>query len=438
MIDMSNSDSLRFPPTKVAVIGLGYVGLPLAVEFAKQFDVIGIDINSAKIDALKQGIDSTNEINSDALSQSSLEFDTNLEAIRDASIKILTVPTPIDASNRPNLSPIKSATESLSAYIKPQDIIVYESTVFPGVTEEICVPLIEEVSGLIFNKDFYVGYSPERLSPGNQEFSLTNLVKVVSGSTAHVTDVLAQVYGAIIPAGIHKAPNIKVAEAAKVVENVQRDLNVALMNELSLIFNRLNIDTFDVLEAAGTKSNFMRLTPGLVGGHCIGVDPYYLTYKAEQVGYSPQVIHAGRRINNGMGEYIAQQVIKLLVKAGTSIEGAKVGVFGLAFKENVSDIRNSRVVDIINELSSFQVSCMVHDPCVSSNASISEFGIELVEFEKMVDLDAVIIAVPHDVFRDLDVESFLNCIASPQKVVFDVKQLFKGHEVTKTSFYKTL
>jgi len=404
----------------IAVIGLGYVGLPLAVEFAKKFAVIGFDVNPERIAELAAGRDHTLEVAPDELRATKLQFSCEATDLKAANIFIVTVPTPIDSAKRPNLTPILKASETVGRVLKKGDIVIYESTVYPGCTEEDCVPVLEKHSGLKFNTDFFCGYSPERINPGDKEHTVTKIKKVTSGSTPEIAKRVDSLYASIITAGTHMTSSIKVAEAAKVIENTQRDINIAFVNELSLIFNRMNIDTKEVLEAAGTKWNFMKFSPGLVGGHCIGVDPYYLTHKAEMLGYHPQVILAGRRINDGMGAHIAQQTVKHLIHKGHQIRGAKALVLGLTFKENCPDIRNSRVVDIVHELREFQLEVDVYDPWADQLEVEQEYGIRMASAEKVKNLtayDAVILAVAHKQFQELPLKD----LCSDKCVVFDVK-----------------
>jgi len=380
----------------VSVTGLGYVGLPVATAFAAAgYDVVGFDVDERRIAELREGVDRTGEVDESALHSARLRLTTESADLRKANFHIVTVPTPITAAKLPDLTPLLSATRTIAGILKHGDIVVYESTVYPGATEEDCVPLLESLSGLTFNRDFFVGYSPERINPGDKVHRLETIVKVVSGSTQEALDAIAQAYNDVVPAGIHRAPSIKVAEAAKVIENTQRDLNIALMNELALIFDRLGIRTTDVLAAAGTKWNFLRFSPGLVGGHCIGVDPYYLTAKAESVGYRPEVILAGRRTNDQMGALVAQRLIKDLVRIGR-VQGAKVGVLGLTFKENVPDLRNSRVPDIVRELAEFGICPLIHDSFADAREAQHEFDVELTDIGMLVDLDAIVLAVPHE------------------------------------------
>ncbi len=387
---------------RIAVVGLGYVGLPLALAFARKFpETVGFDINTRKVEAIKKGVDVLGEGIDAELRESTLQVTSNPGDLRRCNFFIVGVPTPIDQNRNPDLTPVISACEIVGQALSPGAIVCFESTVYPGVTEEICGPKLEEVSGLRQGIDFKLAYSPERINPGDKEHTLEKIIKVVSGEDAETLETAAHIYGAVIDAGIHRAPSIKVAEAAKVIENSQRELNIAFMNELAIIFDRMNIRTKDVLDAAGTKWNFMRFTPGLVGGHCIGVDPYYLTTKAEQLGYHPHVILAGRRINDGMGQFVAQRAIKLMVNSGIPVKGARVAVLGLSFKENVVDIRNSRVPDIISELREFGATPVVHDPLADAGDVQHEYGIELASFADLKNADVVIYAVPHRQFREM-------------------------------------
>lgn len=401
---------------KIAVIGLGYVGLPLAAEFGKQRSVIGFDINLKRIEELLNGIDITKEVSPQELNEASLlEFTSDVNAIKDATIYIVTVPTPIDIHKKPEFGPLIKASETVGSVLKPGDIVIYESTVYPGATEEVCVPILEENSGLRFNTDFYCGYSPERINPGDKEHRVSTIKKVTSGSTPEIAIEVDNLYAQIITAGTHKASSIKVAEAAKVIENTQRDLNIAFVNELSQIFHRIGIDTHEVLEAAGTKWNFLPFKPGLVGGHCIGVDPYYLTYKAESIGYNPQVILAGRRINDGMGSYVASRVMKLLNVAGRA-HNARILVLGITFKEDCPDIRNSKVVDVINELKEFGAIVDVYDPHAQKAEVQDEYQITLIDNPDN-SYDAIVLAVKHRIFEELNWTK----LKSKDTVVFDVK-----------------
>lgn len=404
----------------IAIIGLGYVGLPLAVEFAKKYKVIGFDLKPERIAELQVGKDHTLEVGAAELKASSMSFTCDVDDLKTANIYVVTVPTPIDSAKRPDLKPILSASETVGKKLKRGDIVIYESTVYPGCTEEDCVPVLEKHSGLKFNTDFFCGYSPERINPGDKEHSVTKIVKVTSGSTPEIADRVNALYASIITAGTHKASSIKVAEAAKVIENTQRDINIAFVNELALIFGRMGIETREVLEAAATKWNFLKFMPGLVGGHCIGVDPYYLTHKAEMLGYHPQIILAGRRINDGMGAHIAQQTVKHLIHKGHQIRGAKALILGLTFKENCPDIRNSRVIDIVSELREYQIEVDVYDPWADTIEVEREYGIRMISAEKIKQLenfDAVILAVAHDQFKELDLKD----LCKGKHVVFDVK-----------------
>ena len=427
---MSILNKLKTKKAKLAVVGLGYVGLPLAVEFGKIVNTIGFDLNNRRISDLKNGIDINNETGPDELNAASfIEFSDAPERLKQANFIIVAVPTPITKSKQPDLSCLTSASEIVGKNLKKNSIVVFESTVYPGVTEDICVPTLEKYSGLQYKKDFKVGYSPERINPGDKEHTITSIPKVISGCDEETRDVIADVYGLVIKAGLHKAESIKCAEAAKVIENTQRDLNIALMNELAIIFQKMGIDTLSVLKAAGTKWNFIRMRPGLVGGHCIGVDPYYLTFKAKDLGYYPQVILAGRKINDGMGKYIAESTVKSLILADKAVKGAKVIVFGITFKENVSDIRNSRVIDIINELKEYGVNVVVCDPLADKDKVKKEYGFDLVEYDRAIKADGVVLAVNHDVFkRDLTAGLLTSCLSnnSTKGVVIDIKGHFNN------------
>lgn len=406
---------------KIAVIGLGYVGLPLAVEFGKQFPVVGFDIKPERIAALREGRDDTLETTPEELAAAkNLSFASDRAGIADCNVYVVTVPTPIDRFKRPDLRPILGASETVGAALKPGDVVVYESTVYPGCTEEDCVPVLERVSGLTFNRDFTVGYSPERINPGDREHRLPTIRKVVSGSTPETAERIDALYSAIITAGTYRAESIQVAEAAKVIENTQRDLNIALVNELAIIFNRMGIDTHAVLEAAGTKWNFLPFRPGLVGGHCIGVDPYYLTHKAEAIGYRPEIILAGRRLNDGMGAYVAGQLIKALIRKRIQVEGARVLVLGLTFKENCPDLRNTRVIDVVRELRDYGIEVDVHDPWADAHEARAEYGLEIVEAPADSAYDGVVLAVAHQRFRDQG-EDGLSRFGKPEHVLYDLK-----------------
>lgn len=412
----------------IALIGLGYVGLPLAVEFGKKRTVIGFDTNKNRIDQLKKGIDLTMETSSKELKEATnLTFTTNIEDIKNCAIYIVTVPTPIDKKKNPDLNPLKSASKTIGKVLKKEDIVIYESTVYPGATEEICVPVLEKYSGLTFNEDFFCGYSPERINPGDKEHRITNIKKVTSGSTPESANEIDNLYQEIISAGTHKASSIKVAEAAKVIENTQRDVNIALINELALIFNKLDIDTEAVLEAAGTKWNFLPFRPGLVGGHCIGVDPYYLTYKAIQVGYNPEMILAGRRLNDNMGTYIVQEVSKLMTKKSINIDNANILIMGLTFKENCPDIRNTRVVDLVEKFESLNCNVDIYDPWVDKVESKNEYNIQPIETPVKGNYDAVLLAVAHDKFKKLSIEE-VRAYGKESYVLFDIKYIFEANE----------
>lgn len=385
---------------KLSLIGLGYVGLPIAVAFAKKIDVIGFDINKGKINLFKNGVDPTKEVGDTEIKRTTVEFTSDEKKLKEAKFHIVAVPTPINKDKTPDLMPLKSATRTLGKNLIKGSIVVFESTVYPGVTEEICIPILEEESGLIAGVDFKVGYSPERINPGDKEHRLENIVKVVSGQDEETLNIIAKVYELVVDVGVYKAESIKVAEAAKVIENAQRDINIAFMNELSIIFNKLNIDTLSVLKAAGTKWNFLKFYPGLVGGHCIGIDPYYLTYKAEQMGYHSQIILSGRKINDEMGKYIAENIVKNMIKANIQINGARVLILGVTFKENTPDVRNTKVVDIIKELNDYGIEVFVVDPVANKDDLMEEYGIELKEFREIQDVDAIVIAVPHEKFKE--------------------------------------
>ena len=402
---------------KISIIGLGYVGLPLAVEFGKKYDVLGFDINKERIAELENGYDRTLEVDEQNLKSSAgLKFSSNKEDLKSCDIFIVTVPTPVDEHKRPDLTPLIKASETVGSALKKGDIVIYESTVYPGCTEEDCVPVLEKVSGLKFNEDFFCGYSPERINPGDKEHTVTKILKVTSGSTPEIADKVDALYGSIITAGTHKASSIKVAEAAKVIENSQRDINIAFVNELAILFAKMGIDTLEVLKAAGTKWNFLPFKPGLVGGHCIGVDPYYLTFKAESLGYHPEVILSGRRINDNMGAYVAKEVIKLLIKKSHKVDGARVLVLGITFKENCPDIRNSRVIDVISELRDFGCEIDVYDPWADEAEVKHEYGVSLTK-EPKDKYDAVVLAVAHKEFKGIKIES----LAKEDGVIYDIK-----------------
>jgi UDP-N-acetyl-D-glucosamine/UDP-N-acetyl-D-galactosamine dehydrogenase len=415
----------------IGVIGLGYVGLPVAVTFGSQYTTIGYDIKKQIIDSYQNGIDPTGELTPEELKKAAhLKYTSDPSELSNADVIIVAVPTPIDNARQPDLRPLKSATETAGRNMKKNAIIVFESTVYPGTTEEICVPILEAASGLDWKTGFNVGYSPERINPGDKKHTLTTVTKVVSGDTEETLRCLAELYGSIIPAGVYQAPNIKTAEAAKVIENTQRDLNIALMNELSVIFDKLGIDTLEVLTAAESKWNFLPFRPGLVGGHCIGVDPYYLTYKAETEGYHPQVILAGRRINDNMGKFIAEKTVRLLTRSCRSVKDSRVGIFGLTFKENCADLRNSRVIDIIDELKSFGISPLVHDPLANADEARRVHGVSLSPLHEMNQLDAVIIAVSHQTYKSMPLSEFKGRLTSDGCII-DVKSILDPAEVRK-------
>ncbi len=410
--------------TKLAVIGLGYVGLPIALEFAGKINVIGFDINEGRLDKMRNGVDPSGELNAEHFKNKSIEFTSSLDKLSEASFFIVTVPTPIDEHNLPDLKPILAATRSIGKVLKKGDYVVYESTVYPGCTEEDCVPILEDLSGLKCKVDFKVGYSPERINPGDTEHTITKILKVVSGIDEESLNEIAETYQIIVKAGVHRAPSIKVAEAAKIIENTQRDVNIALMNELSIIFNKMGINTYDVLQAAGTKWNFIQFKPGLVGGHCIGVDPYYLTYKAQELGYHAQVINSGRYVNDSMGFYVAKQTVKKIIAVGKDVSKAKVLVMGATFKENVDDIRNSKVADVVKELGTYGVHVEVTDPRANSHDLKEEYGFELVK-QTGKDYDAIIIAVNHKEYMDLNEDWFAN-ILTKDGLIVDIKGILKN------------
>ncbi|MGL6370124.1 Vi polysaccharide biosynthesis UDP-N-acetylglucosamine C-6 dehydrogenase TviB [Aeromonas hydrophila] len=408
---------------RIAIIGLGYVGLPLAVEFGKRYKTVGFDINPQRVEGLKNGIDSTLECTGEDLNSAKLlRYSNTLEDINDCNIYIVTVPTPIDKHKQPDMSLLIRASQSVGSVLKLGDIVIYESTVYPGATEEVCIPVLEEVSGKKFNRDFFAGYSPERVNPGDKEHRVTTIKKITSGSTPEIADIIDDLYNSIITKGTHKASSMKVAEAAKVIENTQRDLNVALINELAIIFNKMNIDTEEVLNAAGSKWNFLPFRPGLVGGHCIGVDPYYLTHKAQAIGYHPELILAGRRINDGMGNYVAAQLVKALLNKRIQVYGANVLIMGLSFKENCPDLRNTRVVDIISELADYNVNVEVFDPWINPDEAYDEYGISLAVDLKYHHYDAVIMAVAHDEFKSMSI-SDIRKYTKLESVIYDLKYI---------------
>jgi UDP-N-acetyl-D-galactosamine dehydrogenase len=421
---MLTFDDLLAKKEKIAVVGLGYVGLPLAVHLADHFQVVGYDYQSGRIAELKSGMDRTLEVSDAEMAAAHVDYTDDPTALTDCRLIIVAVPTPIDEYRIPDLTPLRSASAVTGKHLAPGSCVVFESTVYPGATEEVCVPIIEEESGLVFGRDFTVGYSPERINPGDKVHTVDKIVKVVSGSDAPTAALLEKVYGAVVKAGIHLAPTLKVAEAAKVIENTQRDLNIALMNELSMIFDIMDIDTTAVLDAAGTKWNFLPFRPGLVGGHCIGVDPYYLTFKAESIGYHPEMILAGRRINDGMGKYVAERVVKLMIQEGKQINHTKVGLLGLTFKEDVPDLRNTRVVDIIAELADYGIQVLVHDPLADPGEAKSYYDIDLKDLAAVNGVDALVIAVCHRQYREMGLERLAGLCTGPHAIVADVKSAF--------------
>lgn len=419
---------LKLSDLKIAVIGLGYVGLPLAVEFGKKVPVIGFDIHQKRIEELQSGQDHTLEVSSEELQQATqLSYSANLDDLKSCNFFIVTVPTPIDNYKQPDLTPLIKASTSIGQVLKKGDVVVYESTVYPGATEEDCIPVLEKVSGLKFNQDFFAGYSPERINPGDKLHRVTNILKITSGSTPEVADFVDQVYNLIIEAGTHKATSIKVAEAAKVIENTQRDVNIALINELAVIFNKMGIDTEAVLQAAGTKWNFLPFRPGLVGGHCIGVDPYYLTHKAQSIGYHPEIILAGRRLNDGMGAYVVTQLVKAMIKKKIQVEGAKVLVLGLSFKENCPDIRNTKIIDIVNELQEYNIQADVYDPWVDTQEAQHEYGITPIASLEQGQYDAIILAVAHEQFKAMRATD-IRALAKPEHILYDLKYVLEQSE----------
>jgi UDP-N-acetyl-D-glucosamine/UDP-N-acetyl-D-galactosamine dehydrogenase len=425
MIDINK---VNINKIKLGIIGLGYVGLPLAVEFGKKRSVVGFDVNLKRIEELRLGIDATLEVDTKDLNQANkLTFTTNLEDLKSCNCFIVTVPTPIDEHKRPDLTPLIKASQAIGQVLKPGGIVIYESTVYPGCTEEDCVPVLEKISKLKFNQEFFVGYSPERINPGDREHRVTNIKKVTSGSTPEIAELIDELYNQIIIVGTHKAPSIKVAEAAKVIENTQRDLNIALINELALIFNKMNIDTEAVLLAAGSKWNFLPFRPGLVGGHCIGVDPYYLTHKAQSIGYHPEVILAGRRLNDGMGAYVASQLVKAMTKKSIQVNGARILIMGLAFKENCPDVRNTKVIDIYQELLDYNCLVDIYDPWIDAEEAFNEYGIRILNRLDEQKYDGIILAVAHNQFKDMGIKKIrslgqLNNILYDLKYIFDVNQ----------------
>jgi UDP-N-acetyl-D-glucosamine/UDP-N-acetyl-D-galactosamine dehydrogenase len=428
---MVTFDSLKMRQDKIAVVGLGYVGLPLAVHLAATFDVVGYDMKTARIAELQAGHDRTLEVEDALLAQRSVLYTSNAQDLAQCRLIIVAVPTPIDAYNIPDLSPLRGASIAAGRHLQKGACVVFESTVYPGATEEVCVPILEKESGLIMGRDFTVGYSPERINPGDKVHTLDKVIKVVSGSDETTTDMLVKVYEQVVTAGIHRASNIRVAEAAKVIENTQRDLNIALMNELAMIFDTMGINTLEVLEAAGSKWNFLPFRPGLVGGHCIGVDPYYLTFKAESLGYHPEMILAGRRINDGMGKYIAERTVKLLIHSGKPVKGAKVSVLGITFKEDVPDLRNTRVVDIVRELREYGVDVYVHDPMADPEEALEHYALALSPLESLTGSDAIVLAVMHKSYIEMGLQGISGLCTNGHPIVVDVKSLFREPEAAR-------
>ena len=420
---------------KISLIGLGYVGMPIAVSFSKKVDVIGFDLNKAKIELYKNGIDPTKEVGDDAIKACSVEFTADPERLREAKFHIVAVPTPVNSDHTPDLTPVEGASRILGKYLTKGSIVVYESTVYPGVTEDICVPILEAESGLKCGVDFKIGYSPERINPGDKVHRLETIIKIVSGMDEETLEEVAKVYELVVEAGVHRAESIKVAEAAKVIENSQRDINIAFMNELSIIFNKMGIDTKSVLEAAGTKWNFLKFFPGLVGGHCIGVDPYYLTYKAEQLGYHSQIILSGRRINDDMGKYVVESLVKKLISADISVKGAKVAILGFTFKENCPDTRNTRIIDIVNELKEYGITPLIADPEADKDEAKHEYGIEFVDMDTIKDMDAVVLAVAHEQFKSLSMDDIAKLYNGKNpKVLLDLKGLLNRKEYESAGY----
>ena len=423
---------------KISLVGLGYVGMPIAVAFAKKIDVIGFDLNKAKIDLYKNGIDPTKEVGDEVIQSTAVEFTADETKLREAKFHIVAVPTPVNEDHTPNLSPVEGASRILGRNLTKGSIVVFESTVYPGVTEEVCVPILEKESGLTCGVDFKIGYSPERINPGDKVHRLETITKIVSGMDEETLDIVAKVYELVVEAGVHRAESIKVAEAAKVIENSQRDINIAFMNELSIIFNKMGIDTQAVLEAAGTKWNFLKFFPGLVGGHCIGVDPYYLTYKAEMLGYHSQIILAGRRINDDMGKYVAENIVKNLIAADKPIKNAKVAILGFTFKENCPDTRNTKIIDIVNELKEYGITPVVADPEADADEAKRLYGIEFVDMSEIKDMDAVVLAVAHEAFKGLQMSDMDAFFAEGKNVLVDIKGLLnrKTYEAAGYSYWR--
>ena len=423
---------------KLSLVGLGYVGMPIAVAFAKKIDVVGFDLNEAKIELYKSGVDPTNEVGDEAIKATTIDFTADETKLREAKFHIVAVPTPVNDDHTPDLTPVESASRIVGRNLTKGSIIVYESTVYPGVTEDVCIPILEKESGLTCGVDFKVGYSPERINPGDKVHRLETITKIVSGMDEETLDVVAKVYELVVEAGVYRAESIKVAEAAKVIENSQRDINIAFMNELSIIFNKMGIDTQAVLKAAGTKWNFLNFYPGLVGGHCIGVDPYYLTYRAEMLGYHSQIILAGRRINDDMGKYVAENVVKNLIAADKAVKNAKVAILGFTFKENCPDTRNTKIIDIVNELKEYGITPVIADPEADAAEAKHLYGIEFVDMSSIKDMDAVILAVAHDEFKSLSMEDIAKLFGEGQKVLLDIKGLLnrKEYEAAGYSYWR--
>jgi UDP-N-acetyl-D-galactosamine dehydrogenase len=431
---MSLYEKLVNREEKLSLVGLGYVGMPIAVAFAKKIDVIGYDLNEEKIALYKQGIDPTCEVGDDAIKATTVKFTSEEKKLQEAKFHIVAVPTPVNSDHTPDLTPVEGASRILGRNLTKGSIVVFESTVYPGVTEEICVPILEKESGLICGKDFKIGYSPERINPGDKIHRLETITKIVSGMDAETLDVIAKVYELVVEAGVHRASNIKVAEAAKVIENSQRDINIAFMNELSIIFNKMGIDTKSVLEAAGTKWNFLNFRPGLVGGHCIGVDPYYLTYKAEMLGYHSQIILSGRRINDDMGKYVAENCVKNLIKANKTVKDAKVAILGFTFKENCPDTRNTKIIDIINELKEYGINPVIADPEADADEAKRLYDVEFVDMSTINGVDAVLLAVAHTSFRSLSMQDIDGFYGQGKKVLLDIKGLFDREEYENAGY----
>ncbi|GKZ04400.1 UDP-N-acetyl-D-galactosamine dehydrogenase [Paraclostridium bifermentans] len=430
---MNLYERIKKKKEKISVVGLGYVGVPLAVEFAKHVDVIGFDINEEKLNQYKHGNDITKEVGNEEMKKTTVEFTCDESKLKESKFHIVAVPTPINSDKTPDLRPVIGATKTLARNLTEGSIVVYESTVYPGTTEEICIPILEEISGLKYGEDFKVGYSPERINPGDKVNKLTTIMKIVSGCDDETLDIVAKVYEIVIEAGVYRAENIKVAEAAKVIENSQRDINIAFMNELAMVFNKMDIDTQAVLRAAGTKWNFLNFSPGLVGGHCIGVDPYYFIYKAEELGYHSQIILSGRKINDGMAKYVVENTIKNLIKAEKQIKGSRVIILGLTFKENCPDTRNTKIIDIVNELSEYGVEIIIYDPIADKEEAFEEYGIELNTEKELKDADAVICTVAHDEFKLMSLERLMNMYSDGRKVLIDIKGLYDRNKCNENN-----